>query len=282
MPAFPDIRIVLIGTTHPGNIGAAARAMKTMGLSELRLVSPRVFPSSDATALAAGADDVLARAVVYDTLEQAIAGCTVVVGVSARPRSITCPLFAPREGMQKLADEAAGERVAVLFGREHSGLTNAEMDRCRYQLRIPTDPDFPSLNLAAAVQVIAYEIQLARLASEAVTEPPAVAAGTGAPMADARTGAAAGGGAVDAAEMERFYHHLEAVLVETGFLDPARPRHLMRRLRRLYNRAQPDRNEINILRGILTAVRSYAEQVRRNPPSALRATSPAGGGKETD
>jgi TrmH family RNA methyltransferase len=245
MPASTEVCVVLVGTTHPGNIGAAARAMKVMGLAHLRLVAPRVFPSPQAVALAAGADDVLERATVHPTLDQAIADCATVVGVSARPRAIACPLYPPREGMARLAAEPAG-RVALLFGREHSGLSNEEMDRCHYQLRIPTDPAFPSLNVAAAVQVIAYEWRLARFAAE----------GGGEEGDDAQPGA-------DAGEMERFYRHLEEVLVETGFLDPSKPRHLMRRLRRLYNRAQPDRNEVNILRGMLTAVQGYAEHLRR-------------------
>ena len=245
MPALPDVRIVLVGTTHPGNIGAAARAMKVMGLRELRLVAPRVFPAPEATALAAGADDVLERATVYAGFEEDIADCATVIGVSARARAIACPLYEPREGVARLLADAAAGRVAVLFGREHSGLSNEEMDRCHYQLRIPTAPDFPSLNVAAAVQVVAYELRLARLGLESGEE--------GGPEQPP----------VEAAEMERFYAHLERVLVETGFLDPAKPRHLMRRLRRLYNRAQPDRNEVNILRGMLTAMETYAALVRR-------------------
>jgi tRNA (cytidine32/uridine32-2'-O)-methyltransferase len=250
-----DVRIILVGTTHPGNIGAAARAMKTMGLRQLRLVSPRVFPAAEATALAAGADDVLARATVHHRLDEAIADCTVVVGVSARTRSIACPLYTAREGVQRLRSEAAGERIAILFGREHSGLSNEEMDRCHYQFRIPADPGFPSLNVAAAVQIVCYEVALAREGDAAFWS-----AATHHRFQNEDASPHPG---VDAAEMTRFYDHLEEVLVEVGFLDPRKPRHLMRRLRRLFNRAQPDRNEINILRGVLTAVQTYAEHVRR-------------------
>ncbi|MGE0371508.1 MAG: RNA methyltransferase [Gammaproteobacteria bacterium] len=231
----PNVRIVLVNTTHPGNIGAVARAMKNMGLRELYLVDPKVYPSAEATARASGADDVLADAVVCNWLDQALADCPLVIGASARARAIDCPRLTPRECAALVLSRAHAGPAAVLFGREHSGLSNAELDRCHFQLSIPVDPDFPSLNLAAAVQIFAYEYFTARAGMEA-----AGAAGDNAP--------------VPAAEMERFYLHLEQILIEIGFLDPARPRHLMRRLRRLYNRAQPDQNEMNILRGILTAV----------------------------
>jgi TrmH family RNA methyltransferase len=235
--------IVLVGTTHPGNIGAAARAMKNMGMSRLRLVAPRVFPSADATARAAGADDVLAAATVYDTLEEAVADCILVIGASARSRALSCPAVDPRSAAVKVAETLPGS-TALVFGREHSGLSNEELDLCHLRLHIPSDPGFSSLNVAAAVQIACYELRLASLA------------GTG-----ERDAAAVDG--VDHQEMERFYRHLEEVLVELDFLDPANPRHLMRRLRILYNRARPDRNEINILRGILTAVEKYGETLRR-------------------
>ncbi|MBK8163042.1 MAG: RNA methyltransferase [Gammaproteobacteria bacterium] len=231
----PNVRIVLVNTTHPGNIGAVARAMKNMGLRELYLVDPKVYPSAEATARASGADDVLADAVVCADLKRAIADCPLVIGASARTRAIDCPRLTPRECVTLIAARTQAGPAAVVFGREHSGLSNAELDRCHFQLSIPVDPGFPSLNIAAAVQIFAYEYFTARVGMEA--------------------GAAAGDNApVPAAEMERFYLHLEQILVEIGFLDPARPRHLMRRLRRLYNRAEPDQNEMNILRGILTAV----------------------------
>ena len=247
----PDrIDIVLVGTTHPGNIGAVARAMKNMALARLRLVQPRVFPSAEATARAAGADDVLAAATVCDSLEEAVAGCALVVGASARPRAIGCPLLAPRECAELLAGGTQGP-AALVFGREHSGLSNEELDRCHYQLHIPANPDFSSLNLAAAVQIVSYELLLARSAVDS---------------APVRAEAGDGGQVVSHEEMERFYGHLQAVLTEIDFLDPANPRHLMRRLRRLYNRARPDRNEMNILRGILTAVQDYGDTLRRRGP----------------
>ena len=195
------IRIVLVGTTHPGNIGAVARAMKNMGLHDLALVGPRFFPHEEATARASGAEDILDNARVVDTLDEAIADCHFVAGASARSRAIEWPTLEPRA--------------------------------CAERLTIPTDPSFSSLNLAMAVQVICYEL---RLASREVSEPPA----PGIPPATAQ-------------EMEYFYAHLENVLTDSGFLDPENPRTLMRRLRRLYIRAEPDQNEINILRGILTA-----------------------------
>ncbi len=239
MSASPhsNVRIVLVNTTHPGNIGAVARAMKNMGLRELYLVDPRIYPSAEATARASGADDVLAEAVVCADLNQAIEDCPLVIGASARQRAIECPRLGPRECVAMIAERAGAGPVAVVFGREHSGLSNAELDLCHFQLAIPVDPGFTSLNLAAAVQIFAYEHFLAR-------------AGAGQGVS------AEAGTAVSAAEMERFYQHLEQVMIEIGFLDPARPRHLMRRLRRLYNRARPDQNEMNILRGILTAVQA--------------------------
>jgi TrmH family RNA methyltransferase len=228
------VRILLLNTSHPGNIGAAARAMKTMGLDELGLVAPKRYPSAEATARASGADDLLDRAAVYPGLHEALAGCHLVVGASARVRSIPCPMLGPRECATMIAGQASGSRAAVLFGNEQSGLSNAELDRCQYLVRIPANPDYSSLNLAAAVQIIAYELRMA-------SELPSGEVDQGRPVP------------VDSAEMERFYRHLEQVLVELEFLDPGNPRQLMRRLRRLYNRAGPDGNEMNILRGILTA-----------------------------
>ncbi|MFZ5593408.1 MAG: tRNA (cytosine(32)/uridine(32)-2'-O)-methyltransferase TrmJ [Pseudomonadota bacterium] len=233
------IRVVLVGTTHPGNIGAAARAMKTMCLSRLHLVSPEKYPCAEATARASGADDVLAQAQVHDSLDAALAGCSLVFGASARRRTIQWPEVDPREcAALALAESATGE-VALVFGREHSGLTNAELERCHYLLHIPSNPDYSSLNLAAAVQVIAYEVMMAggRPAAPAAEESP---------------------DRVTAAEMEKFYEHLQQTLFDIAFLDPANPRQLMRRLRRLFNRIQLDRNEYNILRGILTETQKSA------------------------
>lgn len=244
------VRIVLVGTTHPGNIGAVARAMKNMALERLCLVDPRVFPSAEATARASGADDLLAAAQVCATLEEAVADCTLVIGASARPRAIACPRLTPRECATLLTAAQPGVQAAIVFGREHSGLSNEELDRCHYQLHIPSNPEFASLNLSAAVQIVAYELYVAR-----------AGAGAESPLSERAPERDAGPASLE--EMERYYAHLQAVLTEIDFLDPAQPRHLMRRLRRLYNRLHPDRNEINILRGILKAVEDYAAAVRR-------------------
>lgn len=228
------VRIVLVETTHPGNIGAAARAMKNMGLTRLFLVKPQRYPSHEATARAAGADDVLADARVCHSLDQALEGCGVVFGASARSRSIPWPQLDPRQAAARTVLAGAAGEVAFVFGREHAGLTNLELDRCNYLVTIPTNPEFASLNVAAAVQVLSYELRVA--AQEA-----APAAALSEPLASAD-------------ERERFYRHLERVLLDLEFLNPANPKHLMRRLRRLFNRVDLDCNEINILRGILTAV----------------------------
>jgi len=230
-----NIRIILLGTSHPGNIGAVARAMKNMGLRELALVEPWYFPHEDATARASGAEDILESALVVDTLDEAIADCVYVAGASARARSIDWPMLEPRECAKKLLEESRSGKVAVLFGPEKSGLKNEHLDRCNTLLTIPTDPNFSSLNLAMAVQIMTYELRVS-----AGAEPE--------PGGDARVPLASG------AELEHFYRHLEAVLTTSHFLDPENPRHLMRRLRRLFARAEPDKNEINILRGILTSL----------------------------
>jgi TrmH family RNA methyltransferase len=229
------IRVVLSHTSHPGNIGAAARAMKTMGLAGLYLVNPKLFPHADATARASGADDVLAAATVCPDINTALQGCRLVVGASARSRSIPCPVIGPAECARLAAVESEQGDVAVLLGCEQSGLSNAEIDRCQYLVQIPTNPDYGSLNLAAAVQILCYEIRVAHENGDTALKP------EHAP--------------VSADEMERFYEHLEQTLVALEFLDPENPRQLMRRLRRLYNRARPDENEVNILRGILAAAR---------------------------
>ena len=229
------VRIVLVGTTHPGNIGAAARAMKNMGLDDLMLVQPKYFPHDDATARASGAEDLLESARVVDTLDSALADCSYVAGASARSRSIGWPSMAPRECAQRLASESAHGIAAVVFGPEKSGLTNDDLDRCHALLTIPTEPGFGSLNLGMAVQIISYELRLAR------TSAAPDAAGRAIPLA---TGA----------ELGHFYAHLERVLKASGFLDPDNPRQLMRRLKRLFARAMPDQNEINILRGMLAAL----------------------------
>ncbi|MFF5864646.1 tRNA (cytosine(32)/uridine(32)-2'-O)-methyltransferase TrmJ [Pseudomonas sp. NPDC012596] len=239
-----NIRVVLVNTSHPGNIGGAARAMKNMGLSRLVLVQPKEFPAAEAGARASGADDVLASAQVVDSLEQALVGCSLVMGTSARERSIPWPLIDPREcGAKAVAHAVGGEEIALVFGREHAGLTNEELQRCHFHVHIPSNPGFSSLNLAAAVQVLSYEVRMAWLAAEG-----------SAPQAEK----------VDASElatmdeMELFYEHLEKTLVDIGFLDPEKPKHLMARLRRLYGRSSVERPEMSILRGILTETQKVA------------------------
>jgi tRNA (cytidine32/uridine32-2'-O)-methyltransferase len=231
------LRMVLVETSHPGNIGAAARAMKTMCLSRLLLVNPAEFPHPDASARASGAVDLLEQAQVVQTLDEALAGCALIAGTSARQRGLGPPVLSPRECMQQLCAEAAqGREVALLFGRERTGLTNEELGRCHILVNIPSNPDYSSLNLAAAVQVLGYESMLARGAVPAAGESEEVPA--------------------TAEEMEKLYAHMESAALETGFLDPANPKHLMRRIRRLFNRARPDQNEVHILRGLLSALQN--------------------------
>jgi len=240
-----NVRVVLVNTSHPGNIGGAARAMKNMGLSELVLVDPERFPDPDAVSRASGADDVLANARIVATLEEAIADCSLVLGTSARDRRIPWPVLDPRESADKMLDQLEqlpDAQIALVFGREDSGLTTDELQRCQYHVHIPSMPDFSSLNLAAAVQVLAYELRMQGLQRE------------GAPtkMRKVETTAVFNEIPATAGELEQFYQHLEQVLVEIGFHDPQKPRQLMPRLRRLYGRVHLNRMEMNILRGILT------------------------------
>lgn len=234
-------RIVLVDTKHPGNIGASARAMKNMGLHELRLVRPKVFPHEEATARASGADDILQNARVFERLEDAIADCGLVVGTSSRQRHLPWDIVEPRECAAMIARDARAGHVAVVFGSERYGLTNQELARCHMLVTIPTSADYSSLNIAMAVQVVAYEIWLATRPGAPAPLPREV------PLATAE-------------EMTRLYAHIEEVLDQIGFHDRTGGGHLMARIRRLFNRAQLDQNEMNILRGILTAV-----QARRRP-----------------
>ena len=242
MKSLANIRFILVGTTHPGNIGAAARAMKTMGLSNLHLVSPKIYPSAEATARASGADDVLATAVVHDSLDAAIAGCHQVLGMSARLRHLPVPVLDPRQAVQHIQTYDDECEIAIVFGREHSGLSNDELDRCQYLVNIPANPEYSSLNLAAAVQVLAYELKM--------SFDPAIEVGR---IGEDRE-------AINAADLEHLYSHFEQALVTIGFLDPQNPRNLMRRLRRLFNRADLDRNELQILHGILRASETVREE----------------------
>lgn len=229
------IRIVLVNTSHPGNIGSAARAMKTMGLTQLYLVSPEKFPHAKAHEMASSAGDVVDNATVVETLDEAIGDCTLVVGSSARMRNIPWPLLSPRETAAKVKAEPGNGEIAILFGREQSGLTNEELQRCHVHVHIPANPEYSSLNIAAAVQVIAYELRVAALQQDVVTE-----------EWDYRL--------ATADEMEKFFTHLQQVLIEIDFLKMSAPRKLMTRLRRLFFRTRLDVMEMNILRGMLTAV----------------------------
>ena len=239
MKSLDNIRFVLVGTTHPGNIGAAARAMKTMGLSNLHLVAPKIYPSAEATARASGADDVLAKAVVHESLDDALVGCQQVYGMSARLRHLPVPVVDPREAVTHIQQQGDDAEVAIIFGREHSGLTNEELDRCQHLVNIPANADYSSLNLAAAVQVIAYELKM--------SFDPTIEAGR---IGEKRE-------SINADDLEHLYKHFEDSLITIGFLDPEQPKNLMRRLRRLFNRAELDRNELQILHGILRAAEKH-------------------------
>ena len=226
-------RVILVETSHPGNIGAAARAMKTMGLSDLCLVNPERFPDAEATARASGADDVLAQTQVVSSLAEGIADCGFVVGASARLRSLPWPTLEPRTAAAEMVAHS-DDRVAIVFGPEKSGLNNDDLSRCHRLVHIPANPDYSSLNLAQAVQVICYELRMTALEDM--------------PEVERERRLASG------QEIERFHEHLEEVLLAAGFLNPDHPKTLLMRLRRLFNRAALDDNEINILRGMLSAV----------------------------
>jgi len=229
------VGVVLVETSHPGNIGAVARAMKTMGLNKLTLVSPKTFPSAQATARAAGADDILYEATICNSLSEAISNSGWVVGTSARSRHIPWPEITPRDCAQRILEEVSQGEVSIVFGRESSGLTNRELEQCNNVMRVPTDCSFASLNVAAAMQIIGYELRLACLS---VNEPNTQVS------VDSVTND----------DMEGFYHHLKEVLIQVDFLDESAPKLLMRRLKKIFNRIRLDRSELNILRGILSAV----------------------------
>jgi TrmH family RNA methyltransferase len=233
-----DIRVVLVATSHPGNIGAAARAMKNMALSSLVLVNPRQFPHAEASARASGADDVLAAARVVTSLTEALAGCGFVAATTARDRDQYFRVIDVREAAPRLLAEACRAPAAVVFGAERSGLSNEELEVAHALIRIPANPEYAALNLAMAVQLVAYELYRARGA--AVPGPLPLAA----PLAGTQ-------------EMERLYVHFAQVLEEIDFRDRTQSgTHLMARIRRLLQRAELDQNEVNILRGILTAVQN--------------------------
>lgn len=253
-PASPkllaQIRIVLTRTSHPGNIGAAARAMKTMGLSQLVLVDPAVFPNSQADAMASGAADLLAQAQVCATLADALADTTIALGVSARRRDIVAEVLTPPQAAARLLAGAQAAPVALVFGNETSGLSNEELSLCQGLVTIAANPEYSSLNLAAAVQVLSYEIRQSWLQHASWPQP----------EIDPASGA----------EVERFYGHLETALAELQFLNPGSPGKLMLKLRRLFARTRLAKEEVNILRGILTAAQEAARHDSRRAPVRAR------------
>jgi tRNA (cytidine32/uridine32-2'-O)-methyltransferase len=241
-----SVRIVLVNTSDCRNIGSAARAMKTMGLTDLVLVDPQELPNGQAQALAAGATDVLANAKVVKTLEEAIVDCGLVVGTSARSRTLPWPMLEPRGCGEKLIDEASEYPVALVFGRESSGLTNDELQLCHFHVQIPANPEYSSLNLAMAVQTLSYEVRTSFLIKEQAnfTDKPVKKDEDEAfPVVE---------------ETERFYQHFENALKATGFIVPSHPGLVLTKLRRLFNRARPDVKEIKMMRGILASVERTA------------------------
>ena len=249
---FSNIRIVLVNTSLPANIGSAARALKTMGLRQLVLVDPKIFPSSEATALASGASDVLANAKIVATLEEAIADCPLVIGASARSRTIPWPMLNAREAGELSRIESEKHPVALVFGREDRGLTNEELQQCHYHVHIPSDEEYGVLNVAAAVQVIAYEVRMAHLAHKEVGNKSVMTFSTNSAWDEE---------IVPASDMEQFFAHLEAALVDSGFLDPNNPRQMPARMRRLFGRLRMDRLEYNLLRGILGRMQVMAKEI---------------------
>ncbi|MFT6269422.1 MAG: tRNA (cytidine32/uridine32-2'-O)-methyltransferase [Alphaproteobacteria bacterium] len=233
------IRIVLVNTSHTGNIGSAARAMKTMGLKHLYLVDPVTEPDSKASALAAGATDILANAIIVDTLPEAVADCGLVVGTSARSRTLSWPMLDSRECGEKLISEASNYPVALVFGRENSGLSNEELQQCNFHVCINANPEYSSLNLAAAVQTLCYEIRMHHLAIERAPYLKREAIENPYPLTK---------------ELENFYEHFETTFAESGFIRSNHPGVIMSKVRRMFNRTRLESQELAILRGMLSSV----------------------------
>lgn len=261
-PDLSRVHVVLVNTSHPGNIGATARALKNMGIANLRLVDPRDYPSEVAVWRAVSATDVLERAKVFPTLVDAVADCSMVIGASARSRRMPWPMLSPRQCARHVLAETQraaadhGGQIALVFGREDTGLSNDELQQCHYHVQIPANEDYSSLNLAAAVMVICYEVRVAMLEHAGDDR-----LGADAPMYDPDTEAEYWDVAkADGHQMELFYQHLEQVLVDMDFHDPENPRLLMPRMRRLFGRIRPDAMEINILRGVLTFVDDHVKR----------------------
>lgn len=238
LPTLQNFRVILCQTSHPGNIGSAARAMKTMGLQHLYLVKPDSFPDAHATALSTGAADLLENAIVTETLAEALTGCAYAIGLSARKRSLSHELVNVRTAASRAVEIATKQPVALVFGTEMSGLSNAELDHCQMLAMIPANPDYTSLNLAAAVQIMCYELRMAVLENASLED----AQLTPNTMTEFAT--------IDS--LEGFYTHLEETLLHIGYLNPAAPKKLMERMRRIYARIRLEKEEVNLLRGIFT------------------------------
>ncbi|WP_408635889.1 tRNA (cytosine(32)/uridine(32)-2'-O)-methyltransferase TrmJ [Psychrosphaera ytuae] len=239
-----NVRIVLVNTSHTGNIGSVCRAMKTMGLSDLVLVDPVQEPDSHASALAAGATDILGNAKIVPELKDAIADCQLTIATSARSRTLSWPMLEPRECGKKVVEEGQNAKVALVFGRENSGLTNEELQQCQFHVHIPSNPEYSSLNLAMAVQTLCYEIRMHFLDSQqAQFEPSDVEY-------------------PNSEQLEGFYMHLEQALTKTGFIVKQHPGQVMAKLRRLFNRARPESHELNILRGVLASIEKDANNTK--------------------
>lgn len=241
-----QIKIVLCFTSHPGNIGAAARAMKTMGLSQLVLVNPKDFPCEEALVRSSGALDILDNAQVVDTVEEAIKDCKLVIGTSSRNRALPWPLIEPREMAQLIDEKPESRPVAILFGRESVGLLNEELQLCNYHVNIPANPEYMSLNLASAVQIISYELRLKHLEQNPLAE-------EAIELKDSELVATS-------EQVEGLYQHLEQTMVNTEFFDPENPKLLSARMRRLFAKSQLNQGEVNILRGFLSSIEKYIKR----------------------
>lgn len=234
-------------TSNGGNIGAAARAMKTMGLSQLVLVNPCEFRTYECYSRAAGAYDLLDDALVCQTLEEAVADCTQVMGTSARLRSLSWPQIEPNDFTEVFNSAPEGSKIAVVFGRERSGLSNAELALCSQLVVIPSVAEFSSLNISAAVQVLAYEVRRAVLAQ--ASEPVDAVGKSDDPPASHQ-------------ELERMYEHLESTMLDTGYLNPENPRMMMPRFRRLFNRSALNRSEVQLLRGLFASLEKMSRRIK--------------------
>jgi tRNA (cytidine32/uridine32-2'-O)-methyltransferase len=244
-----NVRIILVGTSHPGNIGSAARAMKTMGLSNLVLVDPECVVDGKSVALSAGAADVLKKRQVFATLDEAIEDCGLVIGASARPRTLDWPMLDPREMGEKAVVEGQKYPIALVFGRENSGLSNEELQKCHFHVFIPANPDYSSLNLAMAVQTLSYEIRMAFLAEKAYPKQEQEY-----PLTE---------------EIEAMFNHLQQTLTDTRFIVPAHPGLVMTKLRRFFNRARPEIKELRMWRGIFSSIQKSLIAAKKNRQTDL-------------